>query len=185
MKTTLTTTPLEGLLVVDIDYFEDARGFLIECWNQRDFAAAGLDVEFPQENHSKSARSVLRGLHFQDMTAPIGKLVRCTRGRIFDVAVDLRATSPTFGDWFSIELSDDNKKQFWIPVGFAHGFVTLSDGAEVHYRQTGFYTPSAEAGLRWDDPDLAIDWPVRDPILSRRDREHAAFSMYRKAPVFP
>jgi len=184
MKTNLTTTPLEGLFVVDIEYFEDERGFFIESWNHRDFAAAGLDVTFLQENHSSSERNVLRGLHYQDMNASIGKLVRCTAGAIFDVAVDLRASSTTFGKWHGVELSARNKKQIWVPVGFAHGFLTISDRTEVQYRQTDFYAPEFEGGIRWNDPDIGVDWPITDPILSQRDTQHLSFEEYRRNPAF-
>ena len=184
MKTTLTATPLEGLFVVDVDRFEDERGFFVESWNERDFRAAGLDETFVQENHSRSGRNVLRGLHYQDATAPLGKLVRCTFGAIFDVAVDLRSNSRTFGQWYGMELNAANKKQLWVPIGFAHGFATLSEAAEVQYKQTGFYRPECEAGLRWNDPDLEISWPIATPILSVRDRRHPDFAEYRANPAF-
>ena len=185
MKTTLTTTPLEDLVLIDIDYFEDGRGFFIESWHQRDFAAAGLDQTFVQEGHSRSGKGVLRGLHYQDMTAPMAKLLRCTVGRIFDVAVDLRMSSSTFGQCFGVELSAENKRQIYVPVGFAHGFATLSDVAEVQYKQTGFYAPASEGGIRWNDPDVRVDWPIKDPILSERDRNSQSLAAYRKNPVFP
>lgn len=184
MKTTLTRTPLDGVLVVEIDWFEDERGFFMESWNQRDFREAGLDATFVQENHSRSAKNVLRGLHYQDMRAPLGKLVRCTAGRIFDLAVDLRSGSKTFGGWFALELSAENKKQLWIPAGFGHGFQTLSEIAEVQYKQTGYYRPDAEGGVAWDDPDLGIEWPIGNPIVSMRDRQHPSFAAYRNDPAF-
>ncbi len=185
MKTTLTTTPLKDLVVIDIDYFEDERGFFIESWHQRDFAAAGLDLTFVQEGHSRSGKGVLRGLHYQDTTAPMAKLLRCTVGRIFDVAVDLRMSSPTFGKWLGVELSAENKRQIYVPVGFAHGFATLSDVAEVQYKQTGFYTPPSEGGIRWNDPDVGVDWPIKDPTLSERDRTSQSLAEYRTSPAFP
>ena len=184
MKTVLTQTPLADLVVVDIDYFQDERGFFIESWHKRDFAAAGLDLEFAQEGHSRSSYSVLRGLHYQDMTAPMGKLLRCTVGCIFDVAVDLRVSSPTFSKWFSLELSADNKKQVYVPVGFAHGFATLSEFAEVQYKQTGFYTPSSEGTLSWNDPDVGIQWPFTNPTLSKRDQNGMSLKDYLKTPAF-
>jgi len=184
MKTTLTPTPLEGLVVVDIDFFEDDRGFFIESWNRRDFADAGLDQTFVQDNHSLSQQGVVRGLHYQDGTEPLAKLVRCTRGQIFDVAVDIRAGSETFGRWFGLELAADNKRQLWISAGFAHGFATLSPETEVQYKQTAFYSPESEGGLPWDDPDIGIDWPVDVPLLSARDRKHPSFADYRLSPVF-
>lgn len=184
MKTHLIKTPLEGLLVVEIEYFSDERGFFMESWHKRDFAKAGLDLTFVQEGHSRSKKNVLRGLHYQNMTAPMDKLVRCILGRVFDVAVDLRASSKTLGKWFGIELSDENKKQLYIPVGFAHGFAVLSDWAEVQYKQTGFYTPSAEGTVAWNDRDLAVSWPVANPILSERDKIGMSFSDYLKNPAF-
>jgi len=184
MKTHLTKTPLEGLVVIDIDYFQDERGFFIEPWNKRDFATAGLDLEFMQEGHSRSSYGVLRGMHYQDMTAPMGKLLRCTVGRIFDVAVDLRVSSPTFGKWFSVELSADNKKQIYVPVGFAHGFATLSDVAEVQYKQTGFYTPPSEGTIAWSDPDVGIQWPITNPTLSKRDQNGMSLKEYLRKPAF-
>ena len=184
MKTHVTQTPLKGLVVIDIDYFRDERGFFIESWHKRDFAAAGLDLEFVQEGHSRSSYGVLRGMHYQNMTAPMGKLLRCTVGRIFDVAVDLRVSSPTFGKWFSVELSSDNQRQIYVPPGFAHGFATLSDTAEVQYKQTGFYTPSSEGTLSWNDPDVGIQWPIAHPILSKRDQNGMSLKDYMKKPAF-
>src|SRR6478672_9402038 len=139
MKTRITETPLAGLLLVDIEYFQDERGFFVESWNKRDFSAAGIHSDFVQDSHSASRYGVLRGLHYQDMRAPLGKLVRCTVGRVLDVAVDLRVSSKTFGQWFSIELSSENQTQLYVPVGFAHGFATLADVCEVQYKQTDFY----------------------------------------------
>ena len=137
MKTTVTHTALPDVLLITIDYFRDHRGFFIEPWHKRDFAAAGLDIEFVQEGHSRSGRGVLRGLHYQNRTQPMGKLVRCTVGTIFDVAVDIRPSSPHCGEWFGIELSAENKRQLYVPPGFAHGFVTLSDAA-VDTAASGF-----------------------------------------------
>jgi dTDP-4-dehydrorhamnose 3,5-epimerase len=184
MKTHVTPTPLAGLMVVNIDYFEDERGFFIESWHKRDFAQAGLPFDFVQDSHSRSRYGVLRGLHYQDMHAPISKLVRCTLGRVLDVAVDLRVNSPTFGRWFSIELSAENKTQLFVPVGFAHGFATLSDSCEVQYRQTEFYQPSAEGGIAWNDPDIGIEWPFADPILSNRDQNQKSLKQYLNNPAF-
>lgn len=185
MKTLVTKTPLEGLVRVDIDFFSDERGFFIESWHQRDFADAGLDITSVQEGHSRSGRSVLRGLHYQDMTAPMGKLLRCTVGAIFDVAVDLRMTSPTFGQWFGIELSAENKTQLYVPEGFAHGFATISEVAEVQYKQTGFYTPASEGTISWNDPDIGVEWPIDEPILSQRDQNGTSLREYRTKPAFP
>ena len=184
MKPRIVQTSLTNLVVLEIDYFQDERGFFIEPWHKRDFAAAGLDLEFMQEGHSRSAYGVLRGLHYQDMTAPMGKLLRCTVGRIFDVAVDLRVSSLTFGKWFGIELSADNKKQIYVPVGFAHGFATLSEFAEVQYKQTGFYTPSSEGTLSWKDLDVGVQWPITNPVLSKRDQNGMSLKDYLKKPAF-
>jgi len=184
MKLSLTSTPIEGPMILEIDYFEDERGFFIESWNRHDFAEAGLDLEFVQENHSRSGKNVVRGLHYQDMSAPMGKLIRCTLGRIFDVAVDLRSKSETFGQWFGLELSAENKKQFYVPVGFAHGFAALSEAAEVQYKQTAFYTPSAEGSIRWNDPDIGIEWPISNPTLSARDQNAPTFREYSQNAAF-
>lgn len=185
MKTTLSHTPLKGLSVITIDYFHDERGFFIEPWNKRDFKRAGLDVDFVQEGHSQSKQHVLRGLHYQDQTAPMGKLIRCTAGRIFDVAVDIRRTSPTFGQSFTIELTAANKLLVYVPSGFAHGFLTLSPTAEVQYKQTGYYNPLSEGTLFWNDPQLHISWSTKNPpILSDRDKKGMMMSEYIKHPAF-
>ena len=184
MKIQVSTTPLADLLVVNIGFFRDDRGFFIESWHQKHFAEAGLPVEFVQDSHSRSGHRVLRGLHYQDMRAPMAKLVRCTLGCILDVAVDLRVSSPTFGKWFAIELNPENKTQLFVPAGFAHGFATLSDVCEVQYKQTGFYRPETEGGIAWNDPDLGIRWPFKDPILSERDQHQKSLRQYRENPAF-
>jgi dTDP-4-dehydrorhamnose 3,5-epimerase len=184
MKTQITKTPLADLVLVNIDYFKDARGFFIESWNKKDFAEAGLAQDFVQDSHSRSGYGVLRGLHYQDMRAPLGKLVRCTVGHILDVAVDLRVSSRTFGQWFSIELSSENQTQLYVPVGFAHGFATLSDVCEVQYKQTDFYRPNCESGIAWNDPDLGIQWPYPDPKLSKRDQNQPSLKQYLENPAF-
>jgi len=185
MKMRMNKTSLDGLLVVEIDFFRDERGFFMESWHKRDFAEAGLPYEFVQDSHSRSTYSVLRGLHYQDMRAPIVKLVRCTVGRVFDVAVDLRVSSPTFGQWFGIELTAENKTQLLVPIGFAHGFLTLSDVCEIQYKQTEYYRPEAEGGVAWNDKDIAIDWPLRNPpILSRRDQNQPSLKQYLQNPAF-
>lgn len=184
MRTHVTATPLEGLLLVNVDYFKDERGFFIESWAKKDFAAAGITAEFVQDSHSASRYGVLRGLHYQDMRAPMAKLVRCTVGRILDVAIDLRASSPTFGKWFSVELNADSKTLIYVPVGFAHGFATLSEYCEVQYKQTEYYKPETEAGIAWNDPDVAIEWPYANPVLSKRDQSQMSLAEYRKKPVF-
>lgn len=184
MKTRLMETPLKDLTVVEIDCFQDERGFIIEPWHKRDFQKAGLDLTFVQEVHSKSKYKVLRGLHFQNMKAPIEKLIRCICGNAFCVAVDLRIKSTTFGKWFDIELSAENKKQLFVPVGFAFGFIVVSDFAELLYKFTGFYEPSAERILLWNDKDLSIPWPYGDPILSKKDLHGMTLQEYRKNPSF-
>ena len=184
METTAIPTPLEDVLVIEIAYFRDERGFFIENYHQKDFAKIGLNETFVQDNHSRSSAMVLRGLHYQNMTAPMGKLVRCTVGSIFDVAVDLRVGSPTFGKWFGIELDAESMRQLWVPHGFAHGFVTLSNVAEVQYKCSGFYTTSSEGTLAWNDPDVAIVWPIADPVLSRRDQNGLSLKQYLQEPAF-
>jgi dTDP-4-dehydrorhamnose 3,5-epimerase len=184
MKTRLSKTPLDGLLVLDIDFFKDERGFFMESWHKRDFAEAGLSFDFVQDSHSRSSLGVLRGLHYQDMRAPMVKLVRCTLGRVYDVAVDLRAGSPTFGKWFGIELSAENKRQFLVPIGFAHGFLTLSDVCEIQYKQTEYYSPQTEGGVIWNDPDIGIKWPIPNPILSKRDQNQISLKRYLQNPAF-
>ena len=184
MKTRVSKTPLEGILVINIDFAQDERGFFLESWNKRDFAEAGIAYDFIQDSHSRSGHRVLRGLHYQDMRAPIVKLVRCTLGRAFDVAVDLRVSSPTFGKWFGIELTAENKTQLLVPVGFAHGFLTLSDVCEIQYKQTSYYAPAAEGGMAWNDPDIAIEWPLANPILSKRDQNQSSLKQYLQNPAF-
>jgi len=184
MKTRVTETPLEGLFVVNIDFFKDERGFFLESWSKKDFAAAGIHADFVQDSHSASRYGVLRGMHYQDMRAPTGKLVRCTVGRILDVAVDLRESSKTYGRYFTVELSAENKTMLWVPVGFAHGFGTLSDYCEVQYKQTDFYNPQTEGGIAWNDPEVGIPWPITSPVLSQRDQNQKTFAEYKKAPAF-
>ena len=184
MKITVIKTPLDGVVFIDTAFFQDERGFFIESWHQRDYANAGLDMTFVQDGHSRSPRGVLRGLHYQDMTAPMGKLLRCTVGSIFDVAVDLRVGSPTLGRWAAVELTGENKRQLMVPAGFGHAFLALTDDAEVFYKCTGYYTPSAEGGVAWNDPDIGIDWPTAAPVLSQRDREQVSFQEYLRRPAF-
>ncbi len=154
----ITNTPIDGLCLIEPAVFGDERGYFMETYNQRDMQAAGLDMNFVQDNQSMSVKGVLRGLHFQK-EHPQGKLVRVIRGRVFDVAVDLRKNSPTFGKWYGVVLSAENKKQFYIPEGFAHGFLVLSDEAEFCYKCTDFYHPGDEGGLAWNDPAINIEWP--------------------------
>lgn len=184
MKTRLTKTGFDGLSVVEIDFFEDKRGFFVETWNKRDFEKVGICDSFIQDSHSRSKRKTLRGLHFQSLQAPLVKLIRCSRGKVFDVVLDLRRGSKTFGQWFGLELNDINKKQLYIPVGFAHGFEVLSDFADVEYKQTGFWESDFEYTIAWDDADLGIRWPINDPILSIKDSKGMSFAAYCKNPIF-
>lgn len=154
----VTKCPIEGLYVIEPAVFGDHRGYFMETYSLRDMQAEGLDMVFVQDNQSMSKKGVLRGLHFQK-THPQGKLVRVVRGSVFDVAVDLRKSSPTFGQWYGVELTAENKKQFYIPEGFAHGFLVLSDEAEFCYKCTDYYAPGDEGGLAWNDPTVGIQWP--------------------------
>src|ERR1019366_54632 len=162
------TCEIPGLVVVEPKVFGDARGFFMETWNRQSCREAGLDWNFVQDNVSLSRRGTLRGLHFQN-PAPQGKLVFVMQGEVFDVAVDIRRGSPTFGKWHGLVLSGENKRQFYIPGGFAHGFVVLSETAFFQYKCTEFYSPKDEMAIRWDDPDLGIEWPLKEPLLSERD----------------
>lgn len=170
MPYTVTPTAIPDVLILEPKVFGDARGFFFESFNAKDFAqATGLAVEFVQDNHSKSAQGVLRGLHYQIEHAQ-GKLVRVVQGEVFDVAVDLRATSPTFGRWVGERLSADNKRQMWVPPGFAHGFVVLSENAEFLYKTTDYWYPEHERSLLWSDPALGIAWPLEgQPLLAAKD----------------
>lgn len=167
-----TSTQLAGLLILEPRVFADERGFFMETYQARKFADLGISANFVQDNHSGSHRNTLRGLHYQVIN-PQGKLVRCVVGEIFDVAVDLRRSSPTFGRWVGTILSSENRRQLWIPVGFAHGFYTLSDWAEVIYKASDYYNPQGERCLLWNDPQVGIQWPVppgESPILSPKDQ---------------
>lgn len=168
----VTPTAIDGVLVLEPKVFGDERGFFLESFNQRSFdQAAGAGFTFVQDNHSRSAKGVLRGLHYQEGEHAQGKLVRVAQGSVFDVAVDIRPASPTFGRWFGVELTAANQKQLWIPPGLAHGFVVLSDSADFLYKATGYYAPAAERSLRWNDPEIGIDWPLagESPLLSAKD----------------
>ena len=160
---------LKGCVIIEPSVFGDERGFFLETFQAvRYEKEAGIDLPFVQDNHSRSARGVLRGLHFQK-TKPQGKLVRVVRGEVYDVAVDIRKGSATFGEWEGVILSEDNKKQFWVPPGFAHGFVVLSDTADFEYKCTDYYDPSDEGSILWSDPVLDIPWPIANPVLSTKD----------------
>ena len=170
MPYTVTPTAIPDLLILEPKVFGDSRGFFFESFNAQDFAnTTGLDVSFVQDNHSRSAQGVLRGLHYQLQQAP-GKLVRVVRGSVFDVAVDIRKSSPTFGKWVGCELSEDNHRQFWVPPGFAHGFVVLSSSADFLYKTTDYYAPQYERCIAWNDPHIGIEWPANiSPLLSAKD----------------
>ncbi len=159
---------LQGLLIIEPQVFGDARGFFMETWNRGRYAEAGMGTEFVQDNISVSRRGALRGLHFQNPNAQ-GKLVSVLQGEVFDVAVDLRQSSPTFGKWHGLNLTSQNKRQFFVPPGFAHGFVVLSDTAMFHYKCTDFYSPKDEMAIRWNDPQIGIKWPLENPTLSAKD----------------
>lgn len=166
----ITKTPIEGLVVIEPSVFGDDRGYFMETYNLEEFHKHGLDMAFIQDNESKSKKGVLRGLHFQSKY-PQGKLVRVTRGAVWDVGVDLRADSDTYGQWYGVELSEENKKMFYIPEGFAHGFLVLSDVAVFNYKCTNLYHPEYDGGIRWNDPDVAVEWPQVDCelLLSEKD----------------
>lgn len=184
-KIKVETCEIEGLKVIAPTVFGDERGYFMETYNYNDFAEAGIDVQFVQDNQSASKKGVLRGLHFQ-INYPQDKLVRVVNGEVFDVAVDLREDSKTFGKWFGVKLSAENKKQFFIPKNFAHGFIVLSDYAEFAYKCTDFYHPNDEGGLLWSDPEIGVEWPmpdgmsIDDLILSDKDRKWPGISGYKK-----
>jgi dTDP-4-dehydrorhamnose 3,5-epimerase len=172
----LIRTKIPDVVVLEPKVFGDDRGFFLESYNQKTFAELGLTRPFVQDNHSRSARNVLRGLHYQ-LGQPQGKLVRVIAGAIWDVALDMRRSSATFGKWVCEELSAENKRMLWVPEGFAHGFVVLSDSADVLYKATDFYAPQCEHSVLWDDPSLAIPWPLSgEPLLSAKDRAGVPFS---------
>lgn len=172
-------TKLEGAIIIEPKVFGDHRGFFMETYQKERYQEAGIPLEFVQDNHSRSTRGVLRGLHFQK-TKPQGKLVRVVSGEVFDVAVDIRKDSPTYGQWEGVLLSEDNKRQFYVPPGFAHGFVVLSETADFEYKCTDYYDPSDEGSLLWNDPDLAIEWPIEDVQLSEKDQHAPTFKDFDK-----
>ena len=179
----VTPTAIDEVLILEPKVFGDARGFFYESFNQQAFnEATGLALNFVQDNHSRSAKGVLRGLHYQ-IRQPQGKLVRVVRGAVFDVAVDIRKPSPTFGKWVGVELSEDNHRQLWVPPGFAHGFLVLSESADFLYKTTDYYAPQHERCIAWNDPDVGIDWPIEtQPSLSGKDQQGVALF---QAEVFP
>lgn len=186
IKVTENCNGIEGLKVIEPAVFGDARGYFMETYNYNDFAEAGIDCQFVQDNQSASKKGVLRGLHFQ-INYPQDKLVRVVNGEVFDVAVDLREGSKTFGKWYGVVLSAENKKQFLVPKGFAHGFIVLSDYAEFCYKVTDFYHPNDEGGIMWNDPEVGVEWPMpegmtaEDLLLSDKDRVQSSFADYKKS----
>jgi dTDP-4-dehydrorhamnose 3,5-epimerase len=177
-------TAIPEVVLIRPKVFGDARGFFMETWEERKFAAAGLDVKFVQDNHSRSTRHILRGLHYQ-IEQPQGKLVRVVTGAVYDVAVDIRRSSPTFGRWVGVTLTEENHHMLWVPPGFAHGFLVLSESADFLYRCTDFWAPAHERAIRWNDPDLNISWPLPakgDPVLSAKD---SIAPRFRDAEYFP
>lgn len=175
----ITKTKLDGVVIIEPDVFGDNRGFFMESWNKKKMAELGLDYDFVQDNHSKSTvKGTLRGIHFQKGDKAQAKLVRCVKGAVLDVAVDLRKNSPTFKQWVGLELSEENKKQLLIPRGFGHGFVTLTDDVEFLYKADNYYAPEADGGIRWNDPDIGVVWGVENPILSEKDKVNPLLKEY-------
>ncbi len=181
MRIDVEKTPLEGLLVISHEVFEDQRGFFMEVFRADEYEKIGLPTRFLQENHSRSRKGVVRGLHFQ-WAQPMAKLMRVTFGRALLVAVDIRHGSPTLGRWFATEVSAENKKQLWAPPGFARGFCVLSDFAEIQYKCTAIYNPSGEGCIRWNDPTVGIDWPVAEPLLSQKDSRAGSLADWLGSP---
>jgi len=171
---------IPGLIIIEPVVFTDERGFFMETYSYKEFEKAGIKEKFVQDNHSRSIKGVLRGLHFQIEPFAQSKLVRCIKGEIFDVAVDIRRNSPTFKKWYGLILSEENKKIFYIPKGFAHGFLVLSDVAEVEYKVDNFYSPQHERGIIWNDPDFKIEWPIHNPILSEKDKKLPSLEEFLK-----
>jgi dTDP-4-dehydrorhamnose 3,5-epimerase len=182
MHLTIESQHLNGIVVLAPEVFEDERGFFMEVYRADHFRDLGLPTDFQQDNHSRSARNVVRGLHFQ-WEPPMAKLMRVTQGTAFLVAVDIRKGSPTFGRWFGLEVSPVNKKQVWAPAGFARGFCALSEFAELQYKCTGIYNNKSESGILWNDPAIGIDWPVTDPILSPKDAKAQTLAAWAASPL--
>jgi len=176
-------TSLPGVLLIEPKVFGDQRGFFMETYRLDLFRAAGITEPFVQDNHSRSARGVLRGLHYQEPNAQ-GKLVRCTRGAIFDVAVDIRRGSPAFGKWFGLELSDANRRMLWVPPGFAHGFCAMEDGSDLVYKCTRLYDAPSDRSILWNDPEIGIEWPIAEPVLSGKDTKAPSLAEADVLPVY-
>lgn len=176
-------TSLPGVLVVEPTVHGDSRGYFMEVYHQKRFREAGIDVQFVQDNASRSVRGALRGLHYQEPQGQ-GKVVRATAGAVFDVAVDVRRGSPHFGRWFGIELSEENRLQLWVPAGFAHGFVVMSESADFCYKCTDLYAPEHEHGILWNDPAIGVKWPIAEPVLSARDRAFPHLADAKTLPIY-
>ncbi len=172
-------TEIEGLLLIEPRVFEDERGYFFESWSKDAFENAGLDINFVQDNQSLSSKGVVRGLHFQNPPFAQGKLVRVLKGSVLEIAVDIRENSPTYGKYFSIHLSEENKTMLWIPPGFAHGFSTLEDNTIFSYKCSGVYNKESEGSLMWNDTDLNIDWKIKNPIISEKDQNSELFSNFK------
>ncbi|MGD2087448.1 MAG: dTDP-4-dehydrorhamnose 3,5-epimerase [Candidatus Aminicenantes bacterium] len=181
MQVKIESEQLNGAVVIVPEVYEDERGFFMEVFRADQFRKLGLPTEFVQDNHSRSQKGVLRGLHFQ-WDPPMGKLMRVTYGRAFLVAVDIRKGSPTLGQWFGIEVSAENKKQVWAPAGFARGFYTLSDSAEIQYKCTGIYNNKGESGILWNDPEIGVKWPEMNPVLSKKDQNAQTMAQWLARP---
>lgn len=180
----ITETKIPAVKLIEPKVFGDERGFFMETWNEKAFREAGINATFVQDNHSRSVKNTLRGLHYQ-IKQPQGKLVRVTRGEVFDVAVDLRTNSPTFGQWVGEYLSEENNRILWVPPGFAHGFLVTSDTADFQYKCTGLYAPEHERSIHWADKELAIDWPLdnsAEPLVSQKDKQAVSFAQAEKYP---
>lgn len=182
MELRIESRHFRDVVVLQPEVFEDARGFFLEAYRADVFTNLGLPTDFVQDNHSRSAKGVLRGLHFQ-WEPPMGKLMRVTLGTAFLIAVDLRKGSPTLGKWVGVEVSAENKKQVWAPAGFARGFCVLSEFAEIQYKCTGIYSNKAESGILWNDPAIGVEWPVKDPVLSEKDKKAQTLAEWLKSPL--
>ena len=184
MQAKLIETDIPEVLLIETVRIEDERGFFMESFNKQLFEELGIPVNYVQDNHSLSKNGVIRGIHYQDMTAPIGKLVRCTVGKILDVAVDLRVGSPTFAKYVKATLSEENNRLLYLPEGFGHAFLSLAERTEVQYKCTAYYSPSAEGTLLWSDTKIGIDWDVSDPFVSPKDKKGQTLDEYLKNPAF-
>ena len=182
---TVRETPLAGVVWIDPAVHADDRGLFLETYRQDRYREAGIDLSFVQDNHSRSRQGVLRGFHYQDLSAPMAKLVRCTSGAVLDVVVDLRVGSATFGRSFAIELTGENHRQLLVPVGFGHAFLTMSPQADVEYKCSGYYDPAAEHTIAWNDAEIAAAWPTKTPIVSSKDARGMTLAAYRMRPAFP